>query len=126
MMSSSTKEKLFRSYGNGFAVVSKVPKTSFTFFVLTRKNRRQHPLFSKSIFHVEPISGRTRLFATQKSSDKNQANHTASEPDGNDIWLSITTLVEQTLQLVLNFHKFEVTFNQYLSLHTQKAEFNRI
>ena len=82
------------------------------FFLHTRKNRRQHPLFSKSIFHVEPISGRTRLFATQNSSDINHANHIASEPDGNDIWLSKTTSVEKTFQFVLNLHKLEVTFNQ--------------
>ena len=106
-MSSSRKQKLFRSYRNAFAVVTKVPKLSFT-------------------FHVEPKSGRTHLFATQNASDTNQANHISSEPDGNDIWLSIPTPAEKTLQLVLNLHKFEVIFNQFLSLHTQKAEITRI
>ena len=43
---------------------------------------------------MEPKSGRTRLFAEQNASDNNQANHIASEPDGNDTWLSITTPVE--------------------------------
>ena len=104
---SSRKEKLFRSYRNGFAVVTKVLTLSFT-------------------FHVETKSGRTHLFATQNASDDNQTNHIASEPDGNDNWLSIPTPVEKTLQLVLNLHKIEVIFNQYLSLHTQKAEFTRI
>ena len=106
-MSSSRKQKLFRSYRNGFAVVTKVPTLSFT-------------------FHVEPKSGRTHLFATQNASDTNQANHISSEPDRNDTWLSITKPVEKTLQLVLNLHMFKVIFNQYLSLHTQEAEFTRI
>ena len=92
-MSSSRKEKLFRSYRNGFAVVTKVPTLSFT-------------------FHVETKSGRTLLFATQNASDTNQANHIASDSDGNDIWLSIPTPVEKSLQIVLNLHKFEVNFNQ--------------
>ena len=83
-------------------------------------------MFSKSIFHVEHKSCRTHLFATKNALGNNQANHIASEPDGNDTWLSITKPVEKTLQLVLNLHKFEVIFNQYSSLHTQKAEFTRI
>ena len=77
-------------------------------------------MFSKSIFHVEPKSGRTHSFATKNARDNNQANHFASEPDGNDNWLSITTPVEMTLQLVLNLHKFEVNFNQYLSLQRRR------
>ena len=125
-MSSSRKQKLFRSYRNGFAVVTKVPTLSFTFFLLTKEKKRQHTLFSKSIFHVEPKSGRTHLFATKNARDNNQANHFASEPDGNDNWFSIPTSVEKTLQLVLNLHKFEVNFNQYLSLHTQKVEITGI
>ena len=91
-MSSSRKEKFFRSYRNGFAVVTKVPTLSFT-------------------FHVETKSGRTHLFATQNASYNSQANPIASEPDGNDNWLSIPTPVEKTLQLVLNLHEFEVNFN---------------
>ena len=106
-MSSSRKQNLFRSHRNGFAVVTKVLTLSFT-------------------FHVETTSGRTHLFAKQNASDNTQANHIASEPDGNDNWLSIPTPVEKTLQLVLNLHKFEVIFNQYSSLHTQQAEFTRI
>ena len=97
----------------------------FHLFLLTKKSGRQHPLFSKSNFHLEPKSGRTRLFATKNARDNNQVNHIASEPDGNDYWLRIPTPVEKTLQLVLNLHKFEVNFNQEVSLHTQKAEFTR-
>ena len=66
-MSSSRKQKLFRSYRNGFPVVTKVPTLSFT-------------------FHVETKSGRTHLFATINARDNNQANHFASEPDGKDNW----------------------------------------
>ena len=43
----------------------------------------------RSIFHVEPKSGRTHLFATQNASDNNQVDHNATEPDGNDNWLRI-------------------------------------